>query len=266
MALGLVAAGIILCSNGHATAQQKFDEASIKRSRDARSVVPGIFLPNGQWSAQNATLAMLLRSAYDIDRFVGMPDWAQSERFDVVTTASPNTTPAQLRAMARALLVARFELRTRIEQRTSEVFVLVRAKEGVLGPGLRSATIECPRGAAAADAAGDATRSKQCSEVIARADSGAFRFQLRDRPLRDLLIISGARSELGDPIIDRTGLVGRFDIDFEFASREARERTRDGLGLPYDAAFERHLGLRFEQRREPIDVLVVEHIALPSPD
>jgi hypothetical protein len=34
--------------------------------------------------AQHATLAMLLRSAYDLDRFVGMPAWAPSERFDIV--------------------------------------------------------------------------------------------------------------------------------------------------------------------------------------
>jgi uncharacterized protein (TIGR03435 family) len=93
-----------------------------------------------------------------------------------------------------------------------------------------------------------------------------MRMQLRDRPLNDLLILSGARTEIGQPIIDRTGLDGRFDIDLEFAPLESRERTAGGLGLPYGAAVESQLGLRFEGRQEPLDVLVIEHVALPSPD
>ena len=57
---------------------------------------------------------------------------------------------------------------------------------------------------------------------------------------------------------------GRFDIDLEFAPNDTRERRPDGLGLPYGVAFETQLGLRFERREAPIDVLVIEHVALPS--
>jgi uncharacterized protein (TIGR03435 family) len=31
-------------------------------------------------------------------------------------------------------------------------------------------------------------------------------------------------------------------------------------------AVERQLGLRFERRQEPLDVLIIEHVAMPSID
>jgi uncharacterized protein (TIGR03435 family) len=259
----------VLCLNGGVRAQERFEVASIKRSAAGPNVVPAVFLPNGQWSAQRATLAMLLRSAYDLDRFVGMPAWAPSERFDIVTTASPNTPRARLQAMARTLLAERFELRAHVEQRYADVFVLARAKTtAALGPGLRPSASSCPRALLPASGVADAPRDERCTESIRYVESGALRMQLRDRPLSDLLIISGARFEVGDPIVDRTGLTDRFDIDLEFASRESRERTPDGLGLglPYSAAVESQLGLRFDRRQEPIDVLVIELVELPSPD
>jgi uncharacterized protein (TIGR03435 family) len=170
--------------------------------------------------------------------------------------------------MARALLAERFELRARVEQRNGEVFVLVRAKTSDPMPaGLRPSAMSCPRLPSASSGGANAARDERCAESIRLVEGGAMRMQLRDRPLRDLLIISGARTEIGDPVIDRTGLDGRFDIDLEFApTREPREPTADGLGLPYGAAVESQLGLRFENRRELIDVLVIEHIVLPSPD
>src|SRR5687767_15977268 len=112
-------AGIVLSLTVGIAAQEAFEVASVKRSGNVDSVVPGVFLPNGQWSARRATLAMLVRSAYDLDRFVGMPAWAYSDRFDVVTTGVRDTPLAQLQAMARKLLADRFELRARLERRNS---------------------------------------------------------------------------------------------------------------------------------------------------
>jgi uncharacterized protein (TIGR03435 family) len=66
-----------------------------------------------------------------------------------------------------------------------------------------------------------------------------------------------------EPIVDRTGLVGKFDIDLEWAPRG---RSEAGLGVPFDVAVERQLGLRFERRTEPVDVLVIEHVTMPSVD
>jgi uncharacterized protein (TIGR03435 family) len=97
-------------------------------------------------------------------------------------------------------------------------------------------------------------------------DGGARLIQLRDRPLNDLLIVSGARSEIGGVIIDQTALAGRFDIDLEFAPKASREQSPNALGVPFDVAFEGQLGLRFERRQELLDVLVIDHVTMPSVD
>lgn len=58
--------------------------------------------------------------------------------------------------------------------------------------------------------------ASHCDEVIRMTNGGALRFQLRDRPLADFLILTGARTEIGYPVVEQTGLTGRFDLDLEF--------------------------------------------------
>jgi bla regulator protein blaR1 len=265
--VGLVA--LLLLSNGGANAQETFEAATVKKSEAAggAGVVPGIFA-GGRWSARGATLPMLLRSAYDVppNRIVGLPAWAYSERFDIVTTATPDATVPQLQAMAQRLLIDRVGLQTRWEHRTAEVYGLVRASASALAPGLRPAAATCPRGVFGAADTPAPTAANPCSESIRRVEGGALRYQLRDRALSDLLIISGARSEIGESIVDRTGLEGRFDIDLEFAARSSRDPGPLGVGVPLDVAFEDQLGLRFARSQELIDVLVIERVSMPSPD
>ena len=248
----------VLWLNASVAAQEAFEVASVKRRQnvDITQVKPPMFFPDGRWVAQGATLSLILRSVYGLplSRIVGLPSWVASERFDIDARAPAGATTTQMQAMAQRLLADRFDLRTHWDQRVSEVFVLVLAQpSGELGRGLRRAT--CQR----------ADSSNACGERITTAPSGAYRLQLRDRPLADLLIISGARAEVGDSIEDRTGLVGRFDIDLEFVPRSALsgQDTLD-VGLPYGAAIANQLGLRFERREEPVDFLVIEKVSMPS--
>ena len=73
------------------SAQATFDAATVKPARTVTDIVPGEFRVNGQWVGQAATLSMLVRSAYDLpaERIIGLPSWAMSERYDVVTTSEP---------------------------------------------------------------------------------------------------------------------------------------------------------------------------------
>jgi len=264
-----VVAVALLTLTGRPAAQGTFDAASIKRSdpKSTAAVVPAMFFPGGRWSAQRATLAMILRSAYELtsNRMVGLPGWAASERFDIVAVAAAGTPPAQLPAMARQLLAERFGLRAHIEQQVDEVYALVRANAaGALGPGLRRAAAGCdpPEEPPPADAAG----AYPCPGRIAKLAGGAFRYELRNRPLGDFLILSGARSEVGDgtPIVDRTGLTGRFDIDLEFVEQSAIVERTAQPGAPLAVAVVEQLGLRFEKRQEPVDVLVIERVTMPT--
>jgi uncharacterized protein (TIGR03435 family) len=65
--------------------------------------------------------------------------------------------------------------------------------------------------------------------------------------------------------VDRTGLTGAFDIAIDYA-----EETPAATGAPAAfgilAVIERQLGLRFERRQEPMDVLVIDSVSMPEPD
>jgi bla regulator protein blaR1 len=66
------------------------------------------------------------------------------------------------------------------------------------------------------------------------------------------------------PVIDKTGITGRFDIRVEF-SREGTEPASDPTGPPsIFTALQEQLGLRLESGKGPVDTLVIDHIQRPS--
>jgi uncharacterized protein (TIGR03435 family) len=212
------AVALVLCILSiPAGAQERYEVVAVKPSAigDISEVVPGLFQPNGQWSAHGVTLAILLQRAYGVpsSRIVGsLPPWVFSQRFDIITTPLPGRPLDQLQAAAQQLLADRFGVRTHWELRNTDVYALVRASQSGLGSGLRTSQRSCDRTNGSANRpAGD-----PCAESFGRTERGALQHHLRDRRLGELLTISGARTEIGDPIVDRTGLVGRFDVDFEF--------------------------------------------------
>ncbi len=81
---------------------------------------------------------------------------------------------------------------------------------------------------------------------------------------------------LGRPVIDRTGLRGRFDVDLTFAFGEmprSMSFVTPGDSAPTDpdrptifTAIQEQLGLKLESVRAPVDVLVIDHIERPDPD
>jgi uncharacterized protein (TIGR03435 family) len=71
-----------------------------------------------------------------------------------------------------------------------------------------------------------------------------------------------------NPIVDRTGLEGvyEFDLDFDqFPNQFLNAPHRKNLpDLP--AALQQQLGLRLEERKERMEVLVIDHVEKASPN
>jgi uncharacterized protein (TIGR03435 family) len=87
-------------------------------------------------------------------------------------------------------------------------------------------------------------------------------------PLEDLA--STLTWLVGRPVVDRTGLQGRFDYKLEWSpdelqlpSSEAPTQT-DGNAPSLDGALQKQLGLRLLSRRDSLDVIVLESAAKPS--
>ncbi len=67
---------------------------------------------------------------------------------------------------------------------------------------------------------------------------------------------------LHTPVVDQTGLRGRYDITVEvlkhMAEHQAFDATADPLSLII-TALQEELGLRLESRKLPMEMLAVEH-------
>jgi len=74
--------------------------------------------------------------------------------------------------------------------------------------------------------------------------------------------------ELRDPVIDQTGLTGRYNyfLDIEpYFTEESRKAAAGVDGPPPDAhaiiaaAMQKELGLKVESKKVPVEVIVVDH-------
>ena len=81
-------------------------------------------------------------------------------------------------------------------------------------------------------------------------------------------LIAMIQGAVREPIVDRTGLTGRYDLDLEFNVELGglRPPPANAPGSSLSTAVQEQLGLRLQQQKALVMVLVVEHIEMPAPD
>ena len=78
------------------------------------------------------------------------------------------------------------------------------------------------------------------------------------------------RAVLDRPVVDRTGLRGRYDFDPEWAPDETQFGGEvpvspvDAQSPPFFAAIEQQLGLKLEAERGMVEALMVDRVEPPS--
>jgi bla regulator protein blaR1 len=243
-----------------AQAAPEFESASIKPSR--RASVSGStyqFLPGGGVRVQNGTLKGLIESAYDIRDFqiIGASGWMNSDPFDLVAkSASMNApTPSDrdnitlTRLRLQALLTDRFRLKVHRERRDVPEYALRVARKGLK---VRADTIVDARNGGI---------EASCGRMIAtRASITQFSARLS--------------RELGRPVVDETGLDRKYTFQLEFtpdvgpcSTGSVAAPDAGSRGAPsIFTAIDEQLGLKLESIKGPVDVVVVDHAEMPSPD
>jgi uncharacterized protein (TIGR03435 family) len=179
--------------------------------------------------------------------------------------------------MVKQLLSDRFKLRVHSESRPVDAFVLLIARpDGKLGPGLRPARVGCQRATAAAAAAGATSlpptppgQRPDCGESRT-IKGGVTEWRGNGMTLGTFLTTTNAQFLVGRPMLDRTGLKDAYDIDLDYVAedpgRQAPESKEPTLGSSYVTAVREQLGLKFERRKEPLPVLIIDHVEAPTPD
>lgn len=250
----------------------RFDVASVKLSAAQANGQHGITMHGGPgtpdptriaWTNVSVTLILKLALhayAYQIVR----PAWVDSQSYDINATMPPGITKEQFNQMLLNLLEDRFHLTLRREVKEFQGFELVTGKNGAK-----------LRNAAPADS-GDAE-----TDVSAPAKTDANGFPVVDRPgvAVAMKMMPGAKvpsvfltaraqaigelvhmlgEQLGRPVVDKTGLSGKYDYTLEFPAVESPDAQGEaGPGLL--TAVQEQLGLKLEPKKVPLEMLIIDH-------
>jgi len=248
-----------------------FEVASIKPSDPNANRVSLGFMPGGGLNVIGGNLRMLISFAYDIPcgkncngRILGGPAWIDSATFDIIAKAPPSASPPvtdltqvsaaqrkvindQVRARLRALLADRFQLAVRRETREMPVYELVVVKSG--------------------------SKLKPSSRTDGNSTSSGGRGQLICENVTIPHFLVNLTGAAGRPVIDRTGLTGRYDFTLEYAPESLggggkgpgdSSPPADISGPSIFTALQEQLGLKLETARGPVEVIVIERAEKPT--
>jgi len=206
-----------------------------------------------------------------------LPKWVGSQSFVIEARAPGNPTKDQMRLMVQSLLEDRFKLKMHFETQTAPVLALVLDKPGVSGPNLQphDKGPACDPSPQLQDPAWVASRKDVfpiLCDIFALRGEADGKLMLGSRNTKMALLARSLPSlgNLGRPVIDRTGLAGRYDFAMEWTpeshtapipvadSQENAERTT------FLEALHEQLGLKLKPDKAPIEVPVIDHVERPS--
>ena len=185
----------------------------------------------------------------------------EDERFDINATipegTPPLTLPAAMIAMRR-VLADRFGVRVRAQTVEGPLYRLI-----ALSPAPNTATRLRPSTAACAAAGVVPGRGAGVSPCDAIRIKGGERFVMEGIGvlMPQLAATLSGSPVIARPVIDGTGLQGRYDFSLEFVPPGT---AAEGPSL--FAALEEQFGLKLEPGRGPIEQLVIEAADRPSPN
>ena len=70
----------------------------------------------------------------------------------------------------------------------------------------------------------------------------------------------------GRTLVDKTGLTGRYNFKLKWTPEQTAEAGTDASGPSLFSALQEQLGLRVEARKLPMEVVVIDHVEMPSAD
>jgi uncharacterized protein (TIGR03435 family) len=268
--------------------QPAFDIVSVKVSKSSTpsySNVPmgpgDAFKPTGGYfSSTNLPLISYIAFAYKLmgtqarDLLEQSPAWIGADRFDIQARVEGNPGKDEMRLMMRSLLADRFKVSVHLETRQLPVAALVVAKEGQLGPQIQPhpADSPCPLDVAPSGIVPDGRFPVLCGGLLQMPPSapGRLRFGARNVTIAFIATSLSAGTNSGRPMVDRTGLEGKFDFNLEWSQEiPVRAGAEPQLEQPppgptFEAALREQLGFKLESQKGPVSVWVLDRVEHPT--
>jgi uncharacterized protein (TIGR03435 family) len=257
-ALAISASGMLAQSPAPRPKFDAFEVATIKPvESDAKS---GRFITmqgTNRFVEKDYTLKLLIAAAYDLNprTISGGPAWVSSDHFDILAVTPGEVRPNhdEQMSMLRSLLADRFKLTFHREQKVFSIYELELAKNG---PKLKTSTAS--------------------SDEPATVGPGVVYPQRIVLPGRNATMENFVsllqRAILDRPVVNKTGLSGRYDFDLEWAPDETQfggdvpPASAAATSPPLFEAIQQQLGLRLEATKGPVDALVVDTAERPLPN
>jgi uncharacterized protein (TIGR03435 family) len=256
-----------------------FDVASIKQNKTGAE--NGFFGgPASRWTATNVPLRQFIVFAFQMQafQFVGMPEWAVTERWDIAAKSErrfpPNPggiAPNPTVLMLRALLEDRFKLVAHIEKRQAPVYELVLARtDKVLGPELHKSDVDCQE-LLAASQRGQPLPQPPPGKMLCGITTNTGRISAGAQPIDRLA--TQLSQLLQRVVVNRTGLMDVYDFELTYLPERIPGAAGADAVPPADpnlpsvfTALQEQLGLKLDSNRAPIDMLVIDHVERPTDD
>jgi uncharacterized protein (TIGR03435 family) len=236
---------------GAQTSAPAFEVATIKPTGPSPDGHTHINYPPGdRFSASNITLLALMQWAYGMPekQILDGPSWLGSARFDISAKADGGDQGDRFkgltgeqdrdlkRRMVQALLADRFRLKLHQETRALAAYDLVVAKGGL---------------------------KMQPSKSNGRS-YGVGRTHFNGEGLTMTNIAEELSLITGRVVVDKTNLADRYDIKLEWTADDAPATDNSAPSL--FTAIQEQLGLKLESAKEPVPVLVVDHVEAAGPN
>jgi uncharacterized protein (TIGR03435 family) len=231
---------------------------------------------------RGATMQFLIMYSYNVNEamLVDIPPWFLSTRWDITAKApvdpaskSPEVDIDDLKAMFRSLLADRFKLKMHTEMRPVDGWVMLAS-----GPKLKKAADTEMRPTCIVGQPGPDGKDPRIANPVL---TGLITCRNVSMPEFADRLFSVLSDNFKTPVVDGTGLTGRYDLQLSYTKdmRAAAWKTAPAKGsptadadpgatgatdpsgaIPLMDAFQRQLGLKFEQQKRPMQVLVLDHI------
>ena len=227
--------------------------------------------PNGRTEIRVISLQNLITFAWNIDpdMLVGAPRWLNTDRFDIVATVSsdggPKAVPVDFEAvqvMMRALLIERFKLAAHNASQPVNVYALIAPKrETKMKKADESNRASC----------------KYAPELLPAKTALTNIYSCQNTTIADFAanLRGWAPAYFDRPVVDLTAMEGGFDFTLGWTGKQRMALARAGdSGQPGGAslasdpnggvtvfeAVEKQLGLKLEERKHPMPVLIIDHV------
>ena len=217
-----------------------------------------------RFETSNTSLSDLISFAYGTHatQIIGAPDWVPSEKFDLTLQAgTEDPMSATLwTGMLQKYLAERFLLRFHRDTKDLPLYVL---SIGRSGPRLTRSKA-------------DPNRLPELSITLGSTNAASANLATISATNASLADLAGVlqRVVLEWPVVDQTGIAGKFDFSLNWTPDGAQfGEVRDRIPPPLDtshappylgSALEEQLGVALDVRYAPSQVLVIDHVEKPS--